>query len=55
MGLADPAHCSLQADRIWAELAKAQVRPLVKEDARLQADRDMRALVQQLKVCCSKP
>lgn len=41
----------VQADRIWADMARAQVRPLVKEDARLQADREMRVLVQQLKVC----
>ena len=44
----------VQADRIWADLARAQVRPLVKEDARLQADCEMRVLVQQLKVCNTK-
>ena len=48
-----PEQGGLQADRVWAELAVAQVRPLVKEDARLQADRDMRALVLQLKVRCA--
>lgn len=34
-----------------ADLVRAEVRPLVTEAARLQADADMRALVQELKVC----
>ena len=34
---------------MWAEVAKADVRPLVEEEARLHADADMRVLVQQLK------
>ena len=37
---------------MWAEVAKADVRPLVEEEARLQADADMRVLVQELKVHC---
>ena len=43
----------LQEDRVWAEVVRADVRPLVEEDARLAADAEMRILVQQLKVCLS--
>lgn len=40
----------VQEDQVWAEVAKADVKPLIEEEARLSAEVDMRVLVTQLRV-----
>ena len=55
MGHACAAHGSWEAVQLDRELLKAEVRPGVREDVRLQADEETRLLLANLKACLLEP